>query len=140
AVGRDGTLYIAEREGNRVRRVDPHTSVITTIAGTGRQGYSGDGGSALQATFYEPKWITTDAADNLYVADTENHVIRRIAARTGIVTTVAGSGRAGPGGDGGAATAAQLDRPHGCWVTRDHTLLIADSSNHRIRALQLRPE
>jgi streptogramin lyase len=140
AVDRGGDLFIVEREGNRVRRVDARSGIITTVAGTGARGYTGDGGPALQATFNGPKWICADRDGNLYVADTENHAIRRIDVRTGTIATVAGCGRRGPGGDGGPATAGELDRPHGCWVTRSRTLLIADTNNHRIRTLPLRAE
>jgi sugar lactone lactonase YvrE len=130
---RSGNLVIVEREGNRVRRVERATGTITTLAGTGARGYTGDGGPARDATFNGPKGIGIDRQDNLYVVDTENHCVRRIDARTRTITTVAGCGKAGPGGDGGPATAAELDRPHGACVDRDGALLIADSSNHRVR-------
>jgi sugar lactone lactonase YvrE len=136
---RAGNLFICEREGNRVRRVDAKSGLITTIAGTGAKGYSGDNGPALQATFNGPKWITIDRQDNLFVVDTENHCVRRIDARTRVVTTVAGSGRRGPGGDGGPATSAEMDRPHGACVDGENILYIADSSNHRVRKVKLMP-
>jgi streptogramin lyase len=126
-----GNTYICEREGNAVRRVDVR-GVITTLAGTGARGYSGDGGNARQATFNGPKAIRCDRHGNVYVVDTENHAIRRIDAQTNVVTTVAG-GHKGPGGDGAEATKAGLDRPHGCVLDADGTLYIADSNNHRVR-------
>ncbi len=131
-----GATYICEREGNAIRRVDA-SGVITTIAGTGAEGYSGDGGPALRATFRGPKGIRADREGNLYVVDTENHAIRRIDAKTGVVSTVAG-GHKGADGDGGDATKAGLDRPHGCIVAPDGTLYIADSNNHRVRRVSPR--
>jgi streptogramin lyase len=130
-VNSNGNVYICEREGSTIRKVDGQ-GVITTIAGTGAWGAAGDGGPALKAEFKGPKGIRADAAGNLYVVDTENHAIRKIAAKSGTVTTVAG-GRKGTGGDGGAATEAGLDRPHGCAVDAQGNLWIADSENHRVR-------
>jgi streptogramin lyase len=132
AFARDGTMYICEREGNRIRRVDPKTGIIATIAGTGQKGYTGDGGPAIQATFNGPKWIHVGPDGHLYVVDTENQCVRRIDRRTGVITTVAG-GRAGPEGDGGPATAAGMGRPHGCWVDGNGNLYTADTNNHRVR-------
>jgi streptogramin lyase len=131
-----GNTYICEREGSSIRQVD-ESGVIATIAGTGVDGYSGDGGPALLATFRGPKAIRTDRDGHLYVVDTENHAIRKIDARTRVVTTVAG-GHKGPDGDGGEATKAGLDRPHGCIVDPDGTLYIADSNNHRVRRVPVR--
>ncbi len=135
-VDRDGNVYICEREGNRIRKMDPKTGIIRTIAGTGAAGYSGDGGPALQATFNGPKWIYVSGDGAIYVVDTENHCVRRIDQKSGIVTTVAGGAR-GSGGDGGPATQARLDRPHGCTV-RDRLLYIADTNNHRIRVCPIK--
>jgi DNA-binding beta-propeller fold protein YncE len=133
---RDGNLYICEREGNCIRRVDSRTQVITTIAGTGKKGHTGDGGAATEATFNGPKELDIDAAGNVFVVDTENQAIRRIEAKTGIVTTVAGNGERGGKGDGGPATAAQLDRPHGVAVDRAGKIYIGDTNNHRIRVVE----
>jgi sugar lactone lactonase YvrE len=126
-----GSTYICEREGNSIRKVDA-SGLITTIAGTGAEGYSGDGGLALRATFRGPKGIRADREANLFVVDTENHAIRRIDVATGMVTTVAG-GHKGAEGDGDLAPKAGLDRPHGCVVGPNGTLYIADSNNHRVR-------
>lgn len=136
AVGRDGTVYICEREGNRIRKIDPPTGVITTIAGTGAAGYSGDGGPALQATFRGPKWITLDDFGAIYVVDTENHAVRRIDPATGIITTVAGTGKSGGEGDGKDSAQAQLARPHGCCIYKG-VLCVADTENHRVRAFPM---
>lgn len=137
AFDRDGNMYICEREGNRVRRVDAKTGTIRTVAGTGAKGYSGDGGPALQASFNGPKWIHIGADGNVYVVDTENHCVRRIDPRTGTIDTVAG-GRLGKEGDGGPATKAGMDRPHGCWVDTEGRLYTADTNNHRIRVNPVR--
>jgi DNA-binding beta-propeller fold protein YncE len=131
-----GSLYICEREGNCIRKVDWRTQVITTIAGTGKKGFSGDGGPAIKATFNGPKEIDIDMAGNIFVVDTENQAIRRIDAKTGLVTTVAGNGERGGKGDGGPATSAQLDRPHGVAVDRDGKIYIGDTNNHRIRIVE----
>ena len=129
-----GNTYIAEREGNGVRKVDT-SGIMSTLAGTGERGYTGDGGPAIAATWGAPKAIRCDAAGDVIVVDTENHAIRRINA-DGIVTTIAG-GHLGADGDGGPATAAGLERPHGCGIGPDGTLYIADSNNHRVRAVGL---
>ena len=135
AVGPDNMVYIVEREGNCVRRADPAKGTIERFAGTGKKGYTGDGGKALDATFDGPKEIDIDKAGNVYVVDTENEAIRRIDAKTGVVTTVAGKGRTKtPGlGDGGPATAATLGRPHGVAVGPDGGIYIGDTNSHRIR-------
>jgi sugar lactone lactonase YvrE len=130
-----GNTYVCEREGNTIRKID-RDGTITTFAGSGAKGYSGDEGPALKANFNGPKGVTCDAAGNLFVVDTENHAIRRIDAKTGKITTVAGS-RKGSEGDGGPATKAGLDRPHGCAVDAMGRLFIADTENHRIRVVPL---
>jgi len=112
--------------------VDPRTSTISTIAGTTARGYAGDGGPALSAVFDAPKEMAIDRDGCLLIVDTENHAIRHIDRRTGIVTNLAG-GQQGPGGDGGPAEAAGLDRPHGAVVGPDGALYIGDTNNHRIR-------
>ena len=133
----DGTLYILERDGNTLRAVEPRTGRIETIAGTGLRGYSGDGGPAAVATFDGPKELALDGESPLIV-DTENHAIRRIDLSTGLIATVAGDGAAGGAGDGGPASAAQLDRPHGVAVSPDGTIAIGDTNNHRIRLVSPR--
>jgi DNA-binding beta-propeller fold protein YncE len=132
-VGRDGSVYILEREGNRLRVVSPHTGIISTIAGTAAKGYSGDGGRAGLALFNGPKELAVDPTGNIWVVDTENHAIRSIDAATKQIRTVAGTGRPGSEGDGGPATKARLDRPHGVAIGPDGSIWIADTNNHRIR-------
>jgi len=138
AFGPDGFLYVVEREGNCVRRVDLKKQTIERFAGTGKKGYTGDGGKAADATFDGPKEIDIDNDGTVYVVDTENEAIRRIEPKTGIVTTVAGKGRTKtPGlGDGGPATAATLGRPHGVAVGPDGALYIGDTNSHRIRRVK----
>ena len=129
-----GNTFICEREGNVIRKVDAK-GIITTVAGTGAAGYVGDGADAAKALFKGPKAIRCDALGNLFVVDTENHAIRKIDINTSMVTTIAG-GRRSAAGDGGDATKAGLDRPHGCVVGLDGTLFIADSENHRVRVVR----
>src|SRR5579863_1153214 len=131
-VAADGTVYILERQGSSLRAVDPKTGIISTIAGTTARGYAGDGGPALSAVFDAPKEMAIDRDGALLIVDTENHAIRRIDPRSRIVTNLAG-GRQGPGGDGGPAEAAGLDRPHGAVVGPDGAVYIGDTNNHRIR-------
>ena len=128
-----GNTYIAEREGNGVRKVDA-TGVMSTFAGTGEFGYSGDGGPALTALWGSPKALRCDHRDDLIVVDTENNAVRSIDVRTGVVTTIAG-GHQGGDGDGGPATDAGLERPHGCGIDRRGNLFIADGINHRVRVV-----
>jgi len=134
-VGPDGTVYIVEREGNTVRAVDPNTGLITTVAGTGAKGYSGDGSPALQATFNGPKEIAVDRSGDLLVVDTENHAVRLIDVRSKIIRTLAGTGQAGGDGDGGPAERAGLNRPHGVAVAPAGDVWIGDTNNHRIRVV-----
>ncbi len=133
-VDAQGVTYICEREGNSIRKVDAD-GTITTIAGTGQKGYTGDGGPAIEATFNGPKAMRCDAEGNIFVVDTENHAIRKIDAATGTVTTVAG-GHLGPEGDGDDATKAGLARPHGVLVDSQGAFYIADSENHRVRLVR----
>ena len=131
---RRGNTFIAEREGNGVRIVTAG-GIMGTVAGAdAERGYSGDGGSALAATWGAPKALRCDADDNIIVVDTENHAIRRIDANTGIVTTIAG-GQLGGHGDGGPATEAGMDRPHGCGIAANGDIYVADSNNHRVRVV-----
>ncbi len=137
AFARDGTMYICEREGNRIRRVDPKTHIIRTIAGNGKKGYTGDGGPAAAATFNGPKWIHVGPDNHVYIVDTENQCVRRIDTQSNVITTVAG-GHAGSDGDGGPATQAGMGRPHGCWVDAKGNLYTGDTNNHRIRVNPVR--
>ena len=130
---KEGNTYICEREGNTIRKID-RKGIITTIAGTGEQGYSGDGEDAKYALFNGPKAIRCDNDGNVLVVDTENHALRIIDKNSNIITTIAG-GTEGPGGDGGLATLAGLARPHGVVTDPSGTIYIADSENHRVRTV-----
>jgi uncharacterized protein (TIGR03437 family) len=107
--------------------------IITAYAGTGAQGFSGDGGPATEAEFNNPTWVTEDASSNLYVSDQFNHRVRRVDAGSGIITTVAGNGIGAFSGDGGPATAASLDYPGGTVVDSTGALFIVDGGNNRVR-------
>ena len=131
-----GNTYIAEREGNGVRRISADGTLSTIAGADSVSGHTGDGGPALAATWGAPKAIRCDLNDNVIVVDTENFAARRIDSRTGIVTTIAG-GREGSGGDGGPAVEAGLSRAHGCGINGDGNLFIADTHNHRVRVVGL---
>jgi sugar lactone lactonase YvrE len=133
AVDAAGDLFVADSHNQRVREVLAGTGVITTVAGTGTAGFAGDGGPAKAAVLDLPTALACDAAGNLFVADTGNHRVRRIAATTGVITTVAGNGVEGFGGDGGAATAAMIDSPGGLAVDAAGNLYLADTHNGRVR-------
>ncbi len=137
AIDQTGNLFIADAGNNRVRRVDAATGVITTVAGNGTFGYLGDGGPATEAFFRSPRGVAPDAAGHLFIADTSNHVVRRVDATTGTVTTVAGSGIAGFAGDGGPAILAQLRSPHSVALDQSGVLFISDMLNDRIRQVDL---
>lgn len=127
----DGAVYVPESGNDRIRRVSAE-GVVTTIGGTGERGYSGDGGPALDATFNTPYGVVVDDEGDVFVADTGNHAVRRIGT-DGIVTTVAGSGRAGSSGDGGPAVSARLSSPLAVDIDADGGLIIADTFGYRVR-------
>jgi len=137
AVDDAGNLYITDRGNARIRRVDASTGVISTFAGTGNVGYDGDHGLATEATLSYPFGVHADSAGDVYIADTENHVVRRVDGDTGVIATVAGSGVAGYAVDGGRALEAQLNRPHNFAFDLQGRLVIGDSQNQRIRRVDL---
>ncbi len=132
----DGKLYIADGNNNRIRMIDLATGIITTVAGTGVAGFSGDGGPATAAKLDYPQRVDVDPLGRIYVADSDNHAIRRFTPG-GTITTVAGTGVAGFSGDGGQATKATLRYPRGVGVVGTEALYIADSNNHRVRLVDL---
>jgi sugar lactone lactonase YvrE len=127
-----GTAYISDVATNTISSRDLETGAETLIAGSLGSGYSGDGGPAADAQFTGPRGLAVDAAGNLFIADSGNHVIRKIAP-DGIITTVAGTGNRGFSGDGGSAKRARLNTPTAVAVDARGNLYIADTLNHRIR-------
>jgi PKD repeat protein len=128
-----GNLYIAEFANNRVRKVTP-AGTITTFAGNGTAGSSGDGGQATSAQLSGPVGVAVDATGSVYIADYTNNRIRKVTA-TGTITTIAGTGTAGSSGDGGPATSAQLNQPIGVAVDRAGNVYVADRGNRRLRKI-----
>ncbi len=136
-IGPDGALYICEVDNHVIRRLDLKTHKLSTVAGTGKPGYSGDGGPALAATLNQPYEIRFDRAGNMFVDEMQNHVIRRVDAKTHVISTLAGAGAPGFSGDGGPAGQARLRQPHSIAIGPDGWLYIADIGNHRIRRVNL---
>ncbi len=133
AVDAAGNVYIADVGNNRIRKVAAGTGIISTFAGTGTPGFLGDGGLATAARLYGPTGVAVDGSGNVYIADYYNSRIRRVAASTGVITTVAGSATTGYGGDSGPATAAQLYYPFSVNLDSSGNIYIADTNNHRVR-------
>ncbi|MEI6235266.1 MAG: hypothetical protein WCT04_19580 [Planctomycetota bacterium] len=134
--GPDGALWFCEYTGQHIRKINPD-GTIQTMAGTGKSGFTGDGGLALQATFNLPHEIRFDKAGNYYIADMSNNAVRRVDGKTGIITTVAGGGAAGYSGDGGPANLAKLKQPHSIQFGPDGSLYICDIGNHAIRKIDM---
>jgi sugar lactone lactonase YvrE len=133
AVGPDGSLYIADRDNAVVRRVAPN-GTITTVAGTGVSGYSGDGGPAVGAKLSDPENIVVDARGRVFFTDQINERVRMIDV-DGTITTVAGTGEAGDTGDGGPGTDATLNSPYGLAIDAAGNLYVADSKGARVREI-----
>lgn len=136
-IGPGGALYICDVDDQVIRKFDFKTKSLSTIAGNGRRGYSGDGGPALEASLNMPHELRFDNKGDIYVAERDNHVVRKIDMKSGVISTVAGTGVAGFSGDGGPGTKALLRQPHSILFDRDGLLLICDIGNHRIRRLNL---
>jgi sugar lactone lactonase YvrE len=135
-IGPDGALYFCDLDNQRIRKIDLKTRQTTTVAGNGQKGYSGDGAAATGASLNMPHEIQFDAQGHLYIAERDNHVIRKVVAGTGTISTFAGTGRAGFSGDGGPAAAAELRQPHSIAVAPDGaSLLVCDVGNHRLRRI-----
>src|SRR5205823_5390523 len=155
AFDRAGNLYFSDTFNHRIRRVDARSGGITTVAGNGEPGYSGDGGPAMRASLNEPYGIAIDRAGNIFVAERLNRRVRRIEAANGTITTLAGTGEAaysvdaaagiintvagttgrGYSGDGGPALAAVFDAPKEMALDPDGNILIVDTENHAIRLI-----
>lgn len=135
--GPDGALYVCEIGNHLIRRIDLKTGIISTAAGTGQKGYSGDGGPAAKAVCNEPYEVRFDREGNMYWVEMQNHVVRRLGLSTGIVTTIAGTGEPGFSGDGGPAVKARLAQPHSIAFDPRGRLMICDIRNHRVRRVDL---
>src|SRR5664280_1620355 len=131
AVEAAATLYISKWVNERIRKVT--NGIITTVAGNGTQGYSGDNGPATSAQLSDPYGLAVDAAGNLYISDNQNQRVRKVS--NGVITTVAGNGTQGYSGDNGPGASAQLYDPGGLAVDTDGNLYIADMANNRARKL-----
>ena len=129
-----GDLWLVTREGNQVLRFDLKAGVIHIVAGTGKKGFTGNGGPALEATLSGPKGISIDAEGNAWLTDTESHSIRMVEAKTGNLLLMAGTGEKGDGPDGDPLQC-KMARPHGIFVDKDGAVYIGDSEAHRVRLL-----
>lgn len=130
-------IYFSTVDDHSIWKCDHQGASIRRIAGTGKLGFSGDGGPAIEATFNAPHEIRADAMGNLFVADTRNHCIRRIDAASGNIETLAGDGVAGFRGDGGPGKQARFDQPHSIVLDGAGGVLVADTKNHRLRRIDL---
>lgn len=140
ALDSKGNVYIVANAGQQVLKVDAATGVVTTVAGNGAAGFTGDGGLAINAALRQPNTVVLDAADNLYIADTANYRIRRVDAKTGLISTYAGGGTPPEGqiGDGGAATAAIVARPFGLAIHNGSLYVTEQDYNaHRVRRIDM---
>ena len=135
AVDSIGNLYIADTHNHRIRMVIAGTGIITTIAGSGVAGFSGDQAQAVLGRFNLPTALALDGAGNLDIADSNNHRIRQLNLASGLLSTIAGNGLQSDAGDGGPALKASLDSPSGLAADSSQNLYLADTHNHRIRRL-----
>jgi sugar lactone lactonase YvrE len=135
AVDAAGDLYLSDTHNQRIRKIIVATGQITTIAGTGTPGFSGDSNSATVARLALPHGLSIDGAGNIFIADTANHRIRRIDASSGAITTIAGNGTQNFSGDDGPATAAALDSPRATTITPTGLVTLADTNDQRVRQL-----
>ncbi len=135
--GPDGFIYFCEYDNHVVRKVAAN-GTISTVAGSGKRGYAGDGGSALQAEMNLPHEIRFDRQGNLFIADMNNHCVRRVDAKSQAIATIAGNGKPGYSGDGGSATGASLKQPHSIQLDTQGDLYICDIGNHVIRKLTMK--
>ena len=138
SAGPDGALYVCEIATHVIRRIDQKSGKATTVAGSGQAGYAGDGGLATKAKLNEPYEVRFDTDGNMFFVEMKNHLVRRVDAKSGVISTVAGTGQAGFSGDGGPATKAMLKVPHSITLDGAGNLYICDIGNHRIRRVELK--
>src|ERR687893_2431457 len=131
----DGALYFCEVGNQMIRRLDLQAGTISGVAGNGERQYAGDGGPATGASMNMPHELCFDPDGNIYVVERDSHAVRKIDRASGTISTVAGTGEPGSGGDGGPATEARLRIPHSIAFDANGDLLICDIGNHRIRRL-----
>lgn len=136
-IGPDGALYVCEISNHVIRRIDLKSGLLTTVAGTGAKGYSGDGGLARDAELNEPYEVRFTRNGDMYFVEMMNAIVRKVDAKTGIISSVAGNGEHGFSGDHGPATEAKLNRPHSITFDANEKLYICDIGNHRIRRVDL---
>ncbi len=133
-IGPDGRMYFSDYGTNRILKLDFRTMKISIVAGTGKKGYSGDGGPAKSAELSAPHEVRFDSKGNLYIDERDNHIVRKVDMRSGIISTVAGTPtKNGYAGDGGPATKALLNQPHGIALDRSDNLYVCDPLNNRLR-------
>ena len=137
-IGPDRALYVCDIDNHVIRRMNLRDGTITTVAGNARRGNSGDGGLAVNASLNQPYEVRFDKAGNMFFVEMPSHLVRRVDAKTKIITTVAGTGVAGFSGDGGPATKAQFRQPHSIAFDPQGRLLICDIGNHRVRRVDLK--
>ncbi len=137
ALDSDGNVYIADTGNNRVRKVTVSSGNIAALAGTGTAGFTGDGGAAASATLRSPRGVAVDSSGDVYIADSQNERIRKVTISTGNIETIAGTGTAGSSGDGGLATAAQINFPHDLTLDASGNVYICDTFNSLIRKIDV---
>jgi len=138
--GPDRRLYITTVGSHRILRLDLSNGSIISVAGNGRKGYSGDGKLATKAMLNEPYEVRFDSKGNMLILEMKNHLLRRIDAKTGIISTMAGDGVAGNRGDGGPARKARFRYPHSLAVDKHDNIYIADLGNHRVRRINAKSQ
>lgn len=135
--GPDGALYVCEVGNHVIRRIDRQTGKISTVAGSGKKGNSGNDGPADQAELNEPYEVRFDRQGNMYFVEMMNHIVRMKEAKTGTLRLIAGCGESGFGGDDGPAVEAKFNRPHSITLDNADNLYICDIGNHRVRRVSL---
>lgn len=136
-IGPDRALYFCDIAFHVIRKVDTDGR-ISTVAGTGKRGYAGDGGPATKALLNEPYEIKFDAEGTMYFVEMQNNLVRKVDKTSGVISTVAGTGKSGFTGDGGPAREATFNKPHSIALDGKGSLFICDIGNHRVRRVELK--